>query len=123
MKYPLLQFCDCDREYVDEKKLINIFEQFSNDISEEYELSMTPSLLIKRGTVSKVFTKCEIDFLKDYYGCVEYDEVPDDELFKWNRYTGKDLIKSCKDNFIFCITRRIEHDVWSILCVRTQRLL
>lgn len=101
MKYPTLQFCDCDRERIEVNKLTNIFEQFNTGISEDYELSQTPALIIKRGSVSKTFKKCEIDFLKEHYGCVDYDEVPDDELFKWNRYTGKELVKLCKESFLF----------------------
>lgn len=103
MKYTTLQFCDSDREMIDERNLTSILEQFCVGTPDDYDLSMTPSLIIKRGTASKTFIKSEIDFLKDYYGRVEYDDVPDDELFKWNRYIGKDLIKECKNDFMFAL--------------------
>lgn len=68
---------------------------------QEGELALTTSLLVKQGEEVKTFNKIEVDFFKNFYKNVDLYEVPNDELFRWTRFTFEELEYKCKDDFIF----------------------
>lgn len=103
MKFPFISFTDSKREQIDEPSFITICSFYNVDINggiEDDEGSST-ALVLKRGAETKTFTKREVDFLKDFYGHVEFEEVPDDELFEWKRFTFNELLQKCREDFVF----------------------
>lgn len=103
MKYPHISFTDAKTEKIDEPSFITIcafYDVNANGSVIDDEESAT-ALLLKRGAETRTFNKREVEFLKDFYGHVEFEEVPDDELFEWKRFTFNELLQKCRNDFVF----------------------